>query len=85
MAERHEFKTTFTTHYDNYEWLVLPLGLTNTPSTFQKEMNSIFSDILYESLLVYLDDLLVFSADIELNCDDVHKTLEQLCEAKLKA
>ena len=85
MAEGHEFKTTFTTCYGTYEWLVLPLSLTNALSTFQKLMNSIFSDMLDESLLVYLDNLLVFSADIELHYDDIHKTLEQLCENKLKA
>ena len=48
-------------------------------------MHSIFSDILDESLLVYLNDLLVFSADIESHYNDIHKTLEQLHENKLKA
>ena len=64
MAEGHEFKTAFTTCYDTYEWLVLPLGLTNMPSTFQKLMNSIFNDMLDESLLIYLDGLLIFRAEI---------------------
>ena len=71
MAEGCEFKTTFITCYDTYEWLVLILGLTYMLSTFQKLMNSIFSIILDESLLVYLDNLLVFSADIELQYNDV--------------
>ena len=48
-------------------------------------MNSIFHDILDESLLVYLDSLLVFSTDIELHYDNIHKTLEWLHENKLKA
>ena len=48
-------------------------------------MNSISHDILDESLLVYLDNLLVFNADIELNYDDICKNLEQLHENKLKA
>ena len=85
MAEGHEFNTTFTTCYGIYEWSVLPLSLTKAPSTFQKLMHSIFSDILDESLLVYPDDLLVFSADIESHYNDIHKTLEQLDENKLKA
>ena len=41
--------------------------------------------MLDESLLVYFDDLLVFKADIELNYDDIYKTLEQLCENKVKS
>ena len=48
-------------------------------------MNSIFNNILDENLLVYLNNLLVFSADIELYYDDVCKALEQLCENKLKS
>ena len=55
------------------------------PSTFQKLMNSIFSDMLDESLLVYFDDLLIFNTDIELHYDDVCKGLKQLHENKLKA
>ena len=61
MAEGHEFKTAFITWYGTFEWLVLPLGLTNAPATFQKLMNSVFSDMLDERLLVCLDDLLVNS------------------------
>ena len=48
-------------------------------------MNSIFSDILDKSLLVYFDYILVFSDDIEIYYDEIHKTLEQLHENKLKA
>ena len=42
MATGHEYKMAFLTHYGTYKWLVLPLGLTNAPATFQKLMNSIF-------------------------------------------
>ena len=65
MAEGHEFKTAFITQYGTFEWLVLPLGLTNAPATFQKLMNSVFSDMLDERLLVYLDDLLVYSGSLD--------------------
>ena len=64
MAEGHEFKTAFITWYGTFEWLVLPFGLTNAPATFQKLINSVFSDILDERLLVYLDDLLVYSESL---------------------
>ena len=48
-------------------------------------MNSIFSDMLDKGLLVYLDNLLVFRTDTELHYDYICKTLEYLCEKKLKA
>ena len=73
MLGRHEFRTTFTTCYCIYKCLVLPLGLISAPFTFQELMDSIFSDILDESLLVYLNYLLAFNADIELHYDNVHK------------
>ena len=44
-----------------YEWIVMPLGLTNSPVTFQHIMNLIFSDMLHKCVCVYLDDILVFS------------------------
>ena len=65
MAEEHEFKTAFITQYGTFKWLLLPLGLTNAPATFQKLMNSVFSDMLDERLLVYLDDLLVYSESLD--------------------
>ena len=65
MAEGHEFKTAFITWYRGFEWLVLLLGLTNAPATFQKLMNSIFSNMLDERLLVYLDDILVYSESLD--------------------
>ena len=64
MAEGHEFKTVFFTWHGTFEWLVLPLGLIYAPATFQKLMNSVFSDLLNERLLVYLDDLLVYSESL---------------------
>ena len=63
MAAGHEHKTAFLTRYGAFEWLVLPLGLTNAPGTFQRLMNGVFHDLLDRSLLVYLDDLLVYSAN----------------------
>ena len=47
-------------------------------------MNSSLSDVLDENSLVYLDDLLVFGANIQSHYDDIHKTLEQLHEKKIK-
>ena len=51
----------FVTRYGLYEYTVLPLGLCNTPSSFQRLMNDIMGECIDDFVLVYLDDILVFS------------------------
>ena len=58
---QHVHKTAFSTHLGLYELLRMPYGLKTAPQTFQRILNSIFSDMLYNWLIIYIDDLIVWS------------------------
>jgi len=65
IAEGDEWKTAFRTQYGSFKWLVMPFGLSNTPTAFQQFMNEIFGDLLDVYVVVYLDNILIYSNNLE--------------------
>ena len=57
-------KTVFVTVDGQYEWLVLPMGLTNAPSSFQRTINNALSDLTRTCVKVYLDDIIIHSKSV---------------------
>ena len=83
MAEDSVEKTAFCTHLGQWEFIVMPFGLCNAPSTFQRLMNKVFAKEINSFILVYLDDILVYSRSIEEHWDHLKRALEKLRQAKL--
>jgi len=83
IAKGDEWKTAFRTHYGSFEWLVMPFGLSNTPSAFQHFMNDIFSDVLDVFVVIYLDDILIYSDNMDDHKKHVKEVLKRLQENRL--
>ena len=85
IASGHEWKTAFRTRYGSFEYLVMPFGMTNSPATFQHFMNDIFRDMTDDFVVIYLDDILIFSADPAKHEQHVRLVLERLRQHNLHA
>ncbi|GBG72152.1 hypothetical protein CBR_g11085 [Chara braunii] len=79
------YKSAFKTRYGHFEWVVMPFGLTNAPTTFQAAMTNEFRAMLDRFVLVYLDDILVYSRTLEDHLGHFRRVLETLRRAKYKA
>lgn len=78
IAPGDEWKTAFCTRYGSYEFKVVPEGLSNAPAAFQRFLNTVFSDLLDVNVIVYLDDILIYSDDPADHEDHVREVLRRL-------
>jgi hypothetical protein len=83
IVEEDEPKTTCVTQYGSFEFLVMPFGLTNAPATFCNLMNDVFYDYINRFVVVYLDDILVYSESLVDRICHLRQMLSRLRENSL--
>jgi hypothetical protein len=79
------WNTAFTCRYGHYEWTVMPFGLKNAPATFVRLMDEVFQDYMDKFIIVYLDDIVVYSKTLDEHLRHLDQVFSRLREHKLYA
>lgn len=85
VKEEDKYKTSFRTPMGMYQWKVMPFGLTNAPALFARTMQQVFHDMIGKFVLIYLDDILIFSKTPEEHEQHLALVLERLEQHKFYA
>uniref|UniRef100_A0A3B1IV37 Gypsy retrotransposon integrase-like protein 1 n=1 Tax=Astyanax mexicanus TaxID=7994 RepID=A0A3B1IV37_ASTMX len=85
IREGDEWKTAFTTTNGHYEYQVMSYGLANAPAVFQSFMNDVFRDMIGKYVTLFIDDILIYSPDLESHVKHVHSVLQKLLDNNLYA
>jgi hypothetical protein len=84
VRDKDIHKTAFQTHDGLMEWVAMPFGLCNVPTTFQRIMNDILRDILHKFVIVYLDDVCICNRTLEEHMEHLRLVSQQFKEEGLK-
>ncbi|XP_062187935.1 uncharacterized protein LOC133891241 [Phragmites australis] len=84
IAAEDQYKTSFLTHNGQYQYKVMPYGLTGAPGTFQSVMNAALAPLLRKSVIVFMDDILIYSKDWKAHLNHIQQVFEVLREQQFK-
>lgn len=84
MAPEDQEKTAFSCAHGSWEFLRMPMGLRSAPATFQRLMQTTLDEVIFKSVLVYLDDIMIYSKTFDEHVQQVDRVLELIIEAGLK-
>jgi hypothetical protein len=84
VVPEDQYKTTFQTHSGHYEYLVMPYGLTGAPATFQSVMNHVLVPLLRKCVVVFIDDILIYSKTLEEHIQHVQQVFQLLQDHQFK-
>jgi hypothetical protein len=85
MTQADEEKTAFKTHHVHFQFRVMQFGHTNAPTTFQCLMNAVFQDCMRKFVLIFMDDIFVYSPTLQTHVTHLQEVFSILQEYKLYA